>query len=319
MADSEAKIIVGTSPVAAGRRHAYLLFERSDGSRTVVRGGPDARAEGGDFQNFSESTFLGSEKFGHIRVDVAPYVAPYLFVVQEQPDGSDLRVPVEQANPDDPALRRNRQGQVIVGRQHAPDWPMPGEKHERLVVWQGTDRELADRLDSAILAGQQINDARLEYSPLYNNSNGAASTLLMAAGVKPALPLAEDGRPVDAPNFGENLYQHVGLASRRSGYRFDGNDWYDSDDRKIRPPKSGEPTIRIEPEDRDRSPTGSFDSSSRDMREEGQQDGPFSTGDPDLNRLAWEAGITLKELQATSADLEQAFFAMTGNDKTGNN
>ncbi len=38
---------------------------------------------------------------------------------------------------------------------------------------------------------------------------------------------------------------------------------------------------------------------------------------PDLNRLAWQAGITLKELQATSADLEQAFFAMTGNDKTG--
>ena len=38
---------------------------------------------------------------------------------------------------------------------------------------------------------------------------------------------------------------------------------------------------------------------------------------PDLNRLAWQAGITLKELQATSADLEQAFFAMTGNNKTG--
>ena len=37
----------------------------------------------------------------------------------------------------------------------------------------------------------------------------------------------------------------------------------------------------------------------------------------DLNRLAWQAGITLRELQATSADLEQAFFAMTGNNKTG--
>jgi ABC-2 type transport system ATP-binding protein len=34
---------------------------------------------------------------------------------------------------------------------------------------------------------------------------------------------------------------------------------------------------------------------------------------PDLNRLASQAGITLKELQATSADLERAFFAMTGN------
>jgi ABC-2 type transport system ATP-binding protein len=38
---------------------------------------------------------------------------------------------------------------------------------------------------------------------------------------------------------------------------------------------------------------------------------------PDLNRLAWQAGITLRELQATSADLEEAFFAMTGNIKTG--
>jgi ABC-2 type transport system ATP-binding protein len=38
---------------------------------------------------------------------------------------------------------------------------------------------------------------------------------------------------------------------------------------------------------------------------------------PDLNRLAWQAGITLRELRATSADLEHAFFAMTGNDKTG--
>jgi ABC-2 type transport system ATP-binding protein len=38
---------------------------------------------------------------------------------------------------------------------------------------------------------------------------------------------------------------------------------------------------------------------------------------PDLNRLAWQAGITLKELQATSADLERAFFAMTGDHKTG--
>jgi hypothetical protein len=38
---------------------------------------------------------------------------------------------------------------------------------------------------------------------------------------------------------------------------------------------------------------------------------------PDLNRLAWRAGITLRELQTTSADLEQAFFAMTGSDTTG--
>jgi ABC-2 type transport system ATP-binding protein len=38
---------------------------------------------------------------------------------------------------------------------------------------------------------------------------------------------------------------------------------------------------------------------------------------PEFNRLAWQAGITLRELRATSADLEQAFFAMTGADKEG--
>ncbi len=37
----------------------------------------------------------------------------------------------------------------------------------------------------------------------------------------------------------------------------------------------------------------------------------------ELNRLAWGAGITLRELRATAADLEEAFFAMTGSDKKG--
>jgi len=37
----------------------------------------------------------------------------------------------------------------------------------------------------------------------------------------------------------------------------------------------------------------------------------------DLNRLAWQSGINLKELRATSADLEKAFFAMTGDHKKG--
>jgi len=40
---------------------------------------------------------------------------------------------------------------------------------------------------------------------------------------------------------------------------------------------------------------------------------------PDLNRLAWQAGITLRELGASAADLEQAFFAMTGDHQTGAN
>jgi ABC-2 type transport system ATP-binding protein len=38
---------------------------------------------------------------------------------------------------------------------------------------------------------------------------------------------------------------------------------------------------------------------------------------PTLNRLAWQAGINLRELQATSSNLEHAYFAMTGNDEKG--
>jgi ABC-2 type transport system ATP-binding protein len=40
---------------------------------------------------------------------------------------------------------------------------------------------------------------------------------------------------------------------------------------------------------------------------------------PDLNRLAWQAGVTLRELGASAADLERAFFAMTGDHPTGVN
>lgn len=36
-----------------------------------------------------------------------------------------------------------------------------------------------------------------------------------------------------------------------------------------------------------------------------------------LNRIAWQAGITLRELRTTSGDLEQAFFAMTANQENG--
>jgi hypothetical protein len=75
--EKSARIIVGASEVAGDRRHLYLLFERSDGSRIVVRGGPDARSEGNDLANLAESTLLGSEKFGHLVVDAAPYVPPY--------------------------------------------------------------------------------------------------------------------------------------------------------------------------------------------------------------------------------------------------
>lgn len=302
MPDYQAKIIVGASPVGIDQRHTYLLFERSDGSQTVVRGGPSQRAEGNDLANFAESTLLGSDKFGSIRFDSAPYVPPFAAVSQRQPNGPDRPLPIDQANPDDASLRRDEQGNVKVHLETAPDWPLLGEKHERTIVWQGTDQELEKKLNSALTAGQQINDAKLEYSPLYNNSNGVTSTLLNAIDVKPSLPLGKDGESVTAPNFGENLHQDVGLASSRSGYWFDGKQWFDNDDRKIKPPQSGEPVVPLDPAKK-KNP-GSFDSSSvqpdehqnikrSDMRDPLHPDNPrFQQAYAGVTRIDGEHGRT---------------------------
>lgn len=259
MADGQARIIVGASPVAADRRHTYLLFEHSDGSQTVVRGGPDARAEGNDLANFSKSTLWGSDQFGKIVVDAAPYIAPYAAVYQQQPDGSVAPIPAVHADLNDTMLKRDAQGKPIIRQEVAPDWPFPGEKHEQITVWTGSDQQLERKLEAALAAGQQINDAQLEYAPLYNNSNGVTSTLLKSADVRAQLPLGSDGQAVTAPNFGQDLYQDVGVGGLRSGYRFDGKQWLDGDDRKIQPPQSGQPTIPLGPTEQ--PARGSFDSS----------------------------------------------------------
>ncbi|CAD7724641.1 hypothetical protein LMG31886_06750 [Xanthomonas hydrangeae] len=243
----KATIWVGASEVAGDRRHLYLLFQKSDGSQTVVRGGPDTRAEGNDLANFAESTVLGSERFGHIIVQAAPYVAPYEVGYRLKQDGNYERVPMNQLDPSDPGIARDVRGDVVKETITAPDWPAPGERHERIVAWSGSDQELAAKLESAVKAGEQINHAQLEYSPLYNNSNGVVSNLLKAGGVQPVLPKNAQGETVNAPDFGEDLYQDVGAASVRSGYRFDGKQWFDADDRRIAPPTSGQPLVPQDP------------------------------------------------------------------------
>jgi hypothetical protein len=71
--------------------------------------------------------------------------------------------------------------------------------------------------------------------------------LLKASGVQPVLPKNAQGETVNAPDFGEDLYQDVGAASVRSGYRFDGKQWFDADDRRIVPPTSGQPLVPQDP------------------------------------------------------------------------
>ena len=162
--DGQAKIIVGASAVAADRRHLYLLFERVDGSQIVVRGGPDTRTEGNEIGNLLGSTVLGSENYGHIVVDTAPYVAPYEAAIQRQADGSFTPIRLDQADPNDPSLARDARGNLIRRTIVAPDWPAPGETHERIVAWTGSDSELETKLNAALKAGSQINFAHLEYS-----------------------------------------------------------------------------------------------------------------------------------------------------------
>ncbi len=315
MPDGNAKIIVGTSPVAADRRHAYLLFEHSDGRQFVVRGGPDANPEGSAIGNLAGSTLLGSDNYGNIRVDAGPYVPPYQAVYQKQADGSLQPIPREGANLEDARLVKGADGEPLVRTETAPDWPRPNETHEHRTVWQGTDAQLEQKLQAALKAGQQINDAQLEYSPLANNSNGVASTLLKAADVTPALPLGKDGKPVTAPNFGENLYQDVGIGSYRSGYWFDGKQWHDNDDHKIQPPKSGEATVPLDPDEKSRSGSGSFHSSIDPPRDAQPTQTAFSTGDPELDKLAAatfandEAGLSQAAAQIAQSQQVQALAA----------
>lgn len=256
--DGQAKIIVGASVVAGDRRHLYLLFERIDGSQIVVRGGPDTRAEGNEIGNLLGSTLLGSENYGHIVVDTAPYVAPYEAAFQRQADDSFAAIRLDQANPNDPSLVRDAHGDLIRRTIVAPDWPAPGETHERIVAWTGSDAELEKKLNAALKAGSQINSAQLEYSPLYNNSNGVVSNLMNAADVTPILPNDKDGRKVRAPNFGEEIYEDIGIGSNRSGNRFDGTQWYDNDGRKIQPPLSGQPVVPLDPTEHQRGSSGDF-------------------------------------------------------------
>lgn len=242
--DGQAKIIVGASRVAGDRRHLYLLFERTDGSQIVVRGGPDTRTEGNEIGNLLGSTVLGSENYGHIVVDTAPYVAPYEVALQRQADGSFAAIRLDQADPNDRSLVRDPRGDLIRRTIVAPDWPALGETHERTVAWTGSDTELEIKLEAALKAGIQINSAQLEYSPIYNNSNGVISNLMDAAEVSKLLPKDKNGKTVLAPNFGEDLHEHIGIGSNRSGNRFDGTQWYDNDGRKIHPPSSGQPVSR---------------------------------------------------------------------------
>lgn len=246
--DGRAHIIVGASPVAADRRHTYVLFQNSRGETVVVRGGPDARTQGNDLANFAGSTVLGHDNFGHIVVDAARYEAPHETFFMRAADGRIAPLDARGTDANDPRLIRDAQGRPIRETLVAPDWPQPGERYERTIAWSGTDAELERKLQAALRAGDQINAAKLEYSPLYNNSNGVASTLLTAAGVTPVLPRDSDGNPVKAPNFGETLYQDVGAASVRGGYSFDGRQWRDGDGREIKPPVSGQHVQPLHPE-----------------------------------------------------------------------
>lgn len=276
MPDDQAKIIVGASPVAANHRHTYLIFETSDGRQTVVRGGPDAHAEGSQVGNLLDSTVFGSNDFGKIRVDSAPYVPPLDMAYKAEPDGNFVAVPIYQIDPNDKSIQRDAKGHLITDRHYAPDWPLPGETHERIIAWRGSDTELNKKLETALQVGQQINEAKLEYSPLYNNSNGVTSNVLKAIEVQQKLPVDKDENAVNAPDFGQPLYQNVGIVSHLSGYSLDGNRWKDQNGDRINPPKDGEPIVPIDLSEKE-SERSFFDSRSSSI-----ENGKVHPKDPPL-------------------------------------
>jgi len=230
MGNGTAGIYVGASPAKAGRSHLYLLFEDSNGDTTVLRGGPER--PGGEAQEraFIDSTVFGDDVFGKVKFESGPYLAPHHVVFFKEDAERIDPIPREFVASDDPRLQRDATGEVVFELKRSPDWPRVGELHHHEVLWRGSDVELQAKLGAALSAGRQINQAALEYSPLFNNSNGVAGVLMHAAGVEPKLPRKPDGTYVDAPDFGERLYQHVGAASSRSGYSFDGRQWRDENE-----------------------------------------------------------------------------------------
>ena len=73
------------------------------------------------------------------------------------------------------------------------------------------------------------------------------------------LPEDRAGHTVDAPNFGERLYQDVGIGTYRSGYSSDGKTWRDGDERPINQPRPGEPLVPIAPLEQGKPKSGSLD------------------------------------------------------------
>lgn len=132
------------------------------------------------------------------------------------------------------------------------DWPKPGEVHEQVVLWTGTDQELLGKLNTAMKTAGQIQAAQFQYSPLLNNCNNAASTILKSIDIAPRLPLGQDGKPVTAPGFNTPLFKDVGGLGLRSGYSFDGKQWLDSAGKSMKAPEPGK---LFEPQK-----PGSFDS-----------------------------------------------------------
>lgn len=207
----QASIELRTSPVAAGKRHSYIIFKNEAGQEYTIRGGP---TRGDGLGDALLNTTLGADQFGPIQMSAQAFA----------------RAP----------------GYTPV------DWPRPGEKHESVVLWTGTNQQLQEKFDAAIKTAGQINEAKFEYSPLLNNCNNAASTVLKSIGIAPRLPLGQDGKPVEAPGFNTPLFKDVGAFGVRSGYSFDGKQWLDS---AGKPMKAPEPGKVFEPQK-----PGSFDS-----------------------------------------------------------
>lgn len=148
----------------SGASHQFLLFTRDNGSREIVRGGPEQQPTGG--QALSELAGLRSadepSPYGRLRAYTGRYGL---------------------GSPDHP------EKETPIGRQFDSD---RFDAYFKQTVLEGSSDDLEARWGDIKKHAREIHDQRIPYSPLGPNSNSLASESLRRAGIE--APHAENGK-----------------------------------------------------------------------------------------------------------------------------
>jgi len=147
-----------------GASHQFLLLNRDDGSREILRGGPEKQAGGGDF--LKELAGLRSREapspYGSLRVHAGPY---------------------ELGAPDHPEV------ETPTGRKFDQ---AAFDGYFKQTVMEGPAASVEAKWNAVKLHASDIHDQKVQYRPTGPNSNSLASEALRRAGIE--APQAENGK-----------------------------------------------------------------------------------------------------------------------------